>query len=202
MNEKNYEREMQKIIAEISSLAVKPKLLLHACCAPCASSVVERLKDFFDLTLYFYNPNMDTSQEYSARAKEIERLAKFFGINYIIEEYNSNEFLQIASGLEREKEGGARCEKCFDLRLEKSAEFAKSNNYDFFATTLTVSPLKNAKLLNAIGEQKGELNQVKYLPSDFKKRNGYIRSIELSKELNLYRQNYCGCSFSKERNGL
>ncbi len=197
MNKLNYEREMQKIIAENCLGGNKSRLLLHACCAPCASSVVERLKDCFDLTLYFYNPNMDARSEYEARGKEIEKLAKAFGIKYIIEEYNANEFLEIASGLEKEREGGARCVKCFNLRLEKSAKKAKVDGYDFFATTLTVSPLKNAELLNKIGEKIAEQTGVKYLVSDFKKKNGYIRSIELSKELNLYRQNYCGCKFSK-----
>ncbi len=197
MNQINYEREMQKIIAQTVKAGEKPRLLLHACCAPCASSVTERLKDFFAVTLYFYNPNMDSFEEYEARAKEIEKLSRHFAINYIIEEYNSQEFLTLASGLEGEKEGGARCFKCFDLRLNKTALFAKSNGFDFFATTLTVSPLKNAQALNRIGEAVSAQTGVKYLPSDFKKKNGYIRSIELSKELDLYRQNYCGCKFSK-----
>ncbi len=196
MNKVNYDLEMQKQIAKLSSLEKKPRLLLHACCAPCASSVVERLKNFFDITLYFYNPNMDSKEEYSARAKEIEKLARYFGIEYIIEEYNCKEFLDQVTGLENEKEGGARCAKCFNLRLKKTAELAKANMCAYFATTLTVSPLKNCSLINQIGLAI-ESQESKYLVSDFKKKNGYIRSIELSKELELYRQNYCGCAYSK-----
>ncbi len=197
MNQINYEREMQKILNDVRSSGDKPKLLLHACCAPCASSVVERLKEFFDITLYFYNPNMDGKEEYSLRANEIKRLAEYFGVNYLITEYKNCEFLDLVKGLETEKEGGARCLKCFNLRLSETAEYAKVNGFDFFATTLTLSPLKNADNLNKIGEFIAEKSGVKYLPSDFKKKNGYIRSIELSKALNLYRQNYCGCIFSK-----
>ncbi len=197
MNQINYEREMQKTIENLSRLDNRPKLLLHACCAPCASSVIERLKEFFDITLFFYNPNMDSKQEYFLRAEELKRLAEYFGIKYYIADYVSGEFLDAVKGLEREIEGGARCVRCFELRLNKTAEHTKNNGFDFFATTLTVSPLKNADNLNKIGQFVGEKAGVKYLPSDFKKKNGYIRSIELSKELNLYRQNYCGCIFSK-----
>ncbi len=198
MNKLNYEREMQKIILEVSNLSVKPKLLLHACCAPCASAVVERLKEFFDITLYFYNPNMDGKEEYSLRAGEIERLAKHFGVKSIIEEYRSSEYLQAVRGLEQCPEGGNRCEKCFKLRLSKTASVAIDGGYEYFATTLTISPLKNADKLNEIGLDLEKTKGVNYLISDFKKKNGYIRSIELSRELNLYRQNYCGCAFSKK----
>ncbi len=197
MNKVNYELEMQKLLAELKNKGERPKLLLHACCAPCASSSVERIKEYFDLTLYFYNPNMDSQSEYLLRAKEIERLADFFKVDYIIERYNKSEFLSAVCGLESEKEGGARCVKCFELRLGKTADFAKQNGFDYFATTLTLSPLKNAELLNKIGLRLGEERGVKYLVSDFKKKNGYIRSIELSKQLSLYRQSYCGCEFSK-----
>ncbi len=196
INDRNYEREMQKIIDQISGLTKKPKLLLHACCAPCASACVVRLKDFFDITLFFYNPNMDSQEEYRLRAEEVVRLSEHFGIGFIIEEYNSKQFYSKVLGLEKEKEGGARCERCFELRLEKTADYAKDNGYDYFATTLTISPLKNAKLINQIGLRLGG-ESASYLVSDFKKKNGYIRSIQLSKELNLYRQNYCGCVFSK-----
>ncbi len=196
-NDRNYEREMQEMIAKISSLVVKPKLLLHACCAPCASAVLERLKELFDITLFFYNPNMDNEEEYSSRANEVIRLANFFGVKYKIEEYNKKDYDEIVVGLESEKEGGVRCKQCFDLRLNKSADYAKKFGYEYFATTLTISPLKNAKLLNELGESIAKEQGVKYLVSDFKKKNGYIRSIELSKQLNLYRQNYCGCEFSK-----
>ncbi len=202
MNKTNFELEMQKIMANIAGEGQKPKLLLHACCAPCASSVVERLKDGFEVALYFYNPNMDSLVEYEQRAEEIVKLSRFFGINYILEEYNSKDFFSVTKGLEGEKEGGARCESCFGLRLGKTADYARQNAFDFFATTLTVSPLKNAEIMNRIGLELESENGVKYLPSDFKKKNGYIRSIELSKELNMYRQNYCGCVYSKSQKSV
>ncbi len=197
MNRVNYDGVMQKTLEQIKSSGHKPSLILHACCAPCASSVVERLKDFFDITLYFYNPNMDSLLEYGQRAKEVEKLAQHFGIKYIIEEYNSKDFLQVVKGLEKEKEGGARCQKCFELRLAKTAERAKADGCAYFATTLTVSPLKDACRINEIALIIAKEKSVNYLVSDFKKKNGYIRSIQLSKELDLYRQNYCGCAFSK-----
>ena len=175
----------------------KASLLLHSCCAPCSSSCIERLKDVLDVTVYFYNPNMDSYEEYSHRAKEQERLCKSFGVDCVIEQYNSEEFYQNVKGLENEIEGGSRCEKCFNLRLAKTAEYAKKHGFDYFTTTLTVSPLKNAELLNRIGSGVGDSVGVKFLPSDFKKKNGYLRSIELSREYELYRQNYCGCEFSK-----
>ena len=193
----NFDREMEKIISQLKENRIKPKLLLHACCAPCASSCVERLKEFFEITLYFYNPNMDSEKEYFLRAEEIKKLAERFSVDYIIEEYEQDVFYSAVTGLEQEKEGGARCDKCFNLRLTKTAKKAKQLKADYFATTLTVSPLKNANLINKIGVYIGKEQGVEYLLSDFKKKNGYIRSIEISKELNLYRQNYCGCKFSK-----
>lgn len=199
MNVVNYDLEMQKVVEEIKGQNKKPKLLLHACCAPCATTCIERLKEFFDITVFFFNPNMDAQGEYFLRAEELKRLCVHFNVDFIIEEYNDDLFYSTIKGLEGEKEGGKRCVKCFELRLQKTVETAKDNGYDHFATTLTLSPLKNAKLLNDIGLEVGNRLGVKYLVSDFKKRNGYIRSIELSKELNLYRQNYCGCKFSKAR---
>ena len=187
---------MEKIISLLKNSNKKPTLLLHACCAPCASACVERLKDYFDVTVYFYNPNIDSEEEYLLRASELERLCDYFRVPLIVEPFCHQEFLSIANGLENLREGGKRCLNCFDLRLKKTAQKAK-NSYDYFTTTLTISPLKNAEALNYIGERIAKEQGIKFLPSDFKKKNGYVRSIELSKMLDLYRQNYCGCEFSK-----
>ena len=195
----NYDKEMIKIISEHKKKGEKPSLLLHACCAPCSTSVIERLKEDFDITVYFYNPNMDTEEEYLHRFLEQKRLCEFHNISVIEEGYNSQDFYSAVLGKEDEKEGGARCFECYKLRLEKTAEYAKNNNFDYFSTTLTVSPLKNASMLNQKGFKASEKFGVKFLPSDFKKRNGYIRSVELSNEFNMYRQNYCGCVFSKNK---
>jgi predicted adenine nucleotide alpha hydrolase (AANH) superfamily ATPase len=197
MMNKNYDRELQKIIDECDRKNIKPKLLLHACCAPCSTACIERVKDFFDLTVYFYNPNMDSEQEYNTRLAEQERLCDAWKINLIKEGYCAEDFNAIVGGLESQPEGGARCVKCFELRLTKTAEKAKELGFDYFTTTLTVSPLKNADLLNKVGEKVAETVGVKFLPTDFKKKNGYKRSVELSKEFSLYRQNYCGCIYSK-----
>lgn len=188
---------MEKVISDLKKTGQKPKLLLHACCAPCSSSCIERLKEYFDLTVYFYNPNMDSREEYSLRASEQKKLCEWFAVPLILEDYLSEDFLSIAHGLENEKEGGARCKKCFSLRLKKCADYAKANGFEYFTTSLTVSPLKDVERLNVIGKSVGESVGVKFLPSDFKKKNGYARSIELSRELKLYRQNYCGCVYSK-----
>ncbi len=198
----NYNKEMEKVISSNQKLNVKPKLLLHCCCAPCSSACIERLKDAFDITAYFYNPNMDSFEEYSLRAEEQKRLCAEFNIDYKIEEYEPKEFLEIAKGHENVLEGGVRCFNCYELRLKRTAEYAKKYEYDYFTTTLTISPLKNAQKLNEIGEALASEYDVKFLPSDFKKQGGYIRSIELSKEYNLYRQNYCGCTYSKNKNPL
>ncbi len=193
----NYDKEMVKLIAELEKEGKKPTLLLHACCAPCASYCIECLKDAFDLTVYFYNPNMDRMEEHLHRASELERLCEKMGVKSIIEKFTPKEFFDKIKGLESEIEGGKRCNECFSLRLEKTANTAKEKGFTYFATTLTVSPLKNAKVLNETGKTLEEKTGVKYLCTDFKKRNGYIRSIELSREFDLYRQNYCGCIFSK-----
>jgi len=197
MNQVNFNKEMEKIISTIKQNGERPKLLLHACCAPCASACIERLKEFFDIIVYFCNPNMDTEKEYELRAEELKRLCVYFGVECVVEDYDKNAFYNAVQGFEKEREGGSRCAICFDLRLNKTAEKTKELGAEYFATTLTLSPLKNAKLLNEIGLKKADEFGVKYLVSDFKKKNGYIRSIELSKELSLYRQNYCGCEFSK-----
>lgn len=195
MNKINYDLLMQKEVEKIKGEG--KKLLLHSCCAPCSSATLERLKDYFDLTVYYYNPNIDGAEEYALRSTEQKRLCEELDIKCVVNEFNKADFLSIVKGLEKEKEGGARCEKCFYLRLKNTAEFAKANGYDYFATTLTVSPLKNAQVINKLGEKIEREVGVKYLPTDFKKRGGYLRSIELSKIYNLYRQNYCGCEFSK-----
>ena len=198
MNKENFDFQMEKIIIIHREKGERPKLLLHSCCAPCSSSCLEKIKDFFDITVYFYNPNMDSEEEFNLRASEQIRLCEELNIKCIVENYNASEFFNLVCGLENEKEGGKRCEKCFFLRLNKTAQTAKEKGVDYFATTLTLSPLKNAEKINGIGREIEKLTAVKYLPSDFKKKSGYQRSIELSKEYNLYRQNYCGCVFSKK----
>lgn len=198
MNQVNYDKLLSDVIENLKQKGERKKLLLHACCAPCATACIERLKDAFDITVYFYNPNIDTELEYDLRAKELVRYCANVGVNTVVEEHDKTAFNSAVSGFEREKEGGARCEICFKLRLEKTARKAREKGFDYFATTLTVSPLKNAKLINEIGERLEKENGVKYLATDFKKRGGYLRSIELSREYNLYRQNYCGCEYSKK----
>lgn len=195
MDKKNYDKEMCNII--VKGVKALPTLLLHSCCAPCSTACIERLKEHFLITVYYYNPNIDSQSEYDLRSSEQVRLCKELGINCIVEKYNPSEFIDAVRGLEGEKEGGARCEKCFRLRLEKTAEKASSLYINYFATTLTVSPHKNSTIINQIGEQVQFDKSQPFLPSDFKKRNGYLRSINLSKEYNLYRQNYCGCVYSK-----
>lgn len=194
---KNYNTEMQNIILQLQKENKKPTLLLHSCCAPCSSSVIERLKPYFEITVYYYNPNIDTLEEFELRKTEQERLCESLGVNFIGKEHCKLQFLTAVKGYEKEKEGGSRCNVCFRLRLEETAKFAKEKGYEYFTTTLSVSPLKNSTLLNQIGKELEEIYKVNFLPSDFKKENGYIRSIELSKQYNLYRQNYCGCEFSK-----
>lgn len=194
----------KQMIEEIKSLNCKPKLLLHSCCAPCSSSVLERLVEFFDITIFFYNPNIDKEEEFKKRQDEEIRLINELNNKYsknkikiVTTNHNSDDYNKIVLGLENENEGGKRCEKCFFLRLSETANFAKQNNFDYFTTTLTVSPHKNAELLNEIGLKISEKFGIKFLVSDFKKEDGYKRSIELSKKYNLYRQDYCGCKFSK-----
>lgn len=176
-------------------------LLLHACCAPCSSACLERLSNFFKITIIYYNPNITEEKEYLKRLDELKTFIKKIKvkhpINIIDTRYNPKEFFEISKGLEKEKERGKRCYKCYKLRLEETAKVAKENDFDFFATTLTLSPYKKTDWLNEIGEELSNKYQTTYLYSDFKKKNGYKRSIELSKEYNLYRQDYCGCIYSK-----
>ena len=190
----NYNEEMKKII---SNLDDHNKLLLHSCCGPCSSSVIERLRDYFDITVIYYNPNIEPKEEYEKRKSEQLRLLNELGIKFMDIDYLNNEYHKKIKGYENEPENGLRCPLCFELRLDKTASKAKENNFDFFGTTLTVSPHKNSKIINEIGFKLEERYGVKLLLSDYKKEDGYKRSIELSKKYDLYRQDYCGCLYSK-----
>lgn len=185
----------------LKNLKEKKTLLLHACCAPCSSYVIEYLSNYFDITILFYNPNINNDTEYNKRLQELERFVKEFKTNNPVKVislgYNHDEYLQTVLGLEEEKEGGSRCLKCYRLRLEKTFEYAKQYNFDYVTTTLTISPLKNSQVINKIGSELENIYHINYLYSDFKKKEGYKRSIVLSHEYNLYRQDYCGCEFSK-----
>lgn len=199
----NFGLYTDKVINDIIKEGKKRSLLLHVCCAPCSSYVLEYLNKYFDITVFFYNPNIDSDTEYRYRANEEIRLIEEMGLSdsvaYTEGEYSPDDFYSAVRGLEELPEGGARCVKCFELRLEESAKRAQIGGFDYFTTTLSISPLKNSTLLNAIGKKMSEKYGVSYLYSDFKKKNGYKRSVELSHEHNLYRQNYCGCSFSKKQ---
>lgn len=201
MNRINYQKELDRTIENITAQGVTPSLLLHVCCAPCSSYCLEYLSQYFNVTVYYYNPNISLKEEYDYRLSEEKRLVSLMSfknpVKVIEGSYNPSEFFEAVRGLENEPEGGKRCEKCFKLRLESSAKVAKYGDFDYFTTTLSISPLKNAELLNSIGAWAAEKYGVKWLYSDFKKREGYKRSIVLSKKYNLYRQNYCGCIFSK-----
>lgn len=196
----NYQLIMDKEISNLNKLGKKPKLLLQCCCAPCSSAVLERLVEHFDIKLYFYNPNIYPESEYEKRFEQFKKLLSsplFFNkIEVISSAYEAEKFETAVQGLENEKEGGARCIECFKLRLFETAKKAKEIGADYFCTTLTVSPHKNSAVLNKIGKDAESKYNVKFLQSDFKKKEGYKRSIELSKEFNLYRQNYCGCKYS------
>lgn len=202
MNKKrNFQLELEKIIEENQKSGVVPSLLLHSCCAPCSSYCLEYLSQYFKITVLYYNPNLYPAEEYDRRVLEQRKLVSSLPVKYPVSlaeiKGEPEEFYSAVKGLESIKEGGERCFSCFRLRLEKAAEYAKENGFDFFTTTLTISPLKNAQKLNEIGEKAGEKFGVRHLPSDFKKKNGYLRSVELSKVYGLYRQDYCGCIFSK-----
>lgn len=194
-----YQEKLDEIINNLDYI---PNLLLHSCCAPCSSYCIEYLTNYFNITIYYYNPNISPKEEYEKRKQEEIKFINEFKaknkLNIIDCDYNYDDFLNVISGLEKEPEGGSRCSKCYLLRMEETAKKGEKLKYDYFATTLTVSPYKNSKKINEIGYLLEEKYNIKYLPSDFKKKNGYKRSIELSKEYNLYRQNYCGCIFSKK----
>ena len=184
----------------LKSLSGVPKLLLHVCCAPCSSYVLEYLSNYFYITVLYYNPNIDSELEYNKRKEESKRFIKEFKTKYPVHfvdlGYLSDDFIQEIIGLENEPEGGKRCVKCYEIRLMKACQYAKENNFDYFTTTLTISPLKNSQIINNIGHNLEQKYGVKYLYSDFKKKEGYKRSIILSNEYKLYRQNYCGCKYS------
>lgn len=202
MNKVDYHKELEKIIQKHTAEGVKPSLLLHCCCAPCASYCLTFLKDYFNITCYFYNPNITEKEEYDKRFEELKKFVSlaFYGAFEVIDGgFNPEPFLKNAKGREALAEGGERCFGCYALRLSETSKKAEEGGYDYFATTLTVSPHKRADKLNEIGcKVQGEKS--KYLPSDFKKKGGYLKSIQLSTEYNLYRQNYCGCIFSKREN--
>ncbi len=201
MNPRNYQKELDQIIEEIKVQNKVPKLLIHSCCAPCSSYVLEYLSQYFEITVYFYNPNIYPPLEYIRRVEEQDRLIQEMNFVHPVTlqtgAYEPQEFYRIVEGLEKEPEGGIRCFHCYELRLQEAAKIAQAGRFDYFTTTLSISPLKNADKLNEIGEKLGREYRVAYLPSDFKKKNGYKRSVELSKEHDLYRQDYCGCVFSQ-----
>lgn len=197
----NYQKEMEKIIQNIQKEGEMPTLFLHSCCAPCSSYVIEYLSNYFNITVFYYNPNIDDREEYKKRSAEQQKLISMMPVKYPVKfiegDYDVAMFKKMSQGLTTEPEGGKRCFACYKLRLSKTAKYAKAHDYDYFTTTLSISPLKNAAKLNEIGEALAAQTGVAYLSSDFKKKNGYKRSTELSLEHDLYRQDYCGCSYSK-----
>ena len=196
----NYQKELEKVIEKNMLNDTLPKLLLHSCCAPCSSYVLEYLQPYFDIAIFFYNPNIWPELEYKKRLYYQKRFLKDGGFDITLVEggYERDTFMALATGNEKEKEGGKRCFSCYNLRLEETVKYATLGKYDYFGTTLTISPMKNAKKLNEIGFQLEEKYGVMWLPSDFKKNDGYKRSMDLSKKYNLYRQSYCGCEFSRK----
>lgn len=200
MNQRNYQKELDQLIEKNSIGQNIPTLYLHSCCAPCSSYVLEYLSEYFKITVFYYNPNIYPQEEYRKRVVEQQRLIAEMPLKYPVQfaegTFEEGRFYEAVRGLEKEPEGGARCEQCFRLRLSETAKRAKEAGADYFATTLTISPLKNARLINQIGEELVAEYGVLWLPSDFKKKNGYKRSTELSAKYGLYRQDYCGCVYS------
>ncbi|MGN8799484.1 epoxyqueuosine reductase QueH [Candidatus Merdisoma sp. HCP28S3_D10] len=200
MNKINYQKELDKVIEVLQRQGRVPRLLLHSCCAPCSSYVLEYLSRYFEITVFYYNPNIYPPEEFGKRVEEQKRLIAQLPaehpISFLDGPYEPERFYEMARGLDQVPEGGERCFKCYRLRLTETAEMARAGKYDYFTTTLSISPLKNAEKLNEIGGQLAKDYGVDYLYSDFKKRNGYKRSTELSREYGLYRQDYCGCVFS------
>ncbi|MBR1780427.1 MAG: epoxyqueuosine reductase QueH [Oscillospiraceae bacterium] len=198
-NRRNYQRELEAVIAGLNGR--RPTLLLHSCCAPCSSYVLEYLTRYFQITLFYYNPNISPEPEYRYRVSELRRLVAEMlpssDVTVVEGRYDPERFEAAVAGLEEEPEGGRRCMVCYRLRLEEAAKMARELGCDYFTTTLTISPMKNAQALNQIGEQLAPLYETAYLPSDFKKKEGYKRSIQLSREFALYRQDYCGCVYSR-----
>jgi predicted adenine nucleotide alpha hydrolase (AANH) superfamily ATPase len=200
---RNYQKELDVIIKNLETEQKVPRLFLHSCCAPCSSYCIEYLANYFHITVFYYNPNITMEEEYKRRAKEQQKLIASMPVKYPVEfvegKYDTSSFLQMSKGMEQMPEGGERCFLCYELRLRETAKMAAAGNYDYFTTTLTISPLKNARKLNEIGEVLGQEYHISHLPTDFKKKEGYKRSIELSKEYDLYRQDYCGCAYSMRR---
>ena len=195
----NYQIELEKILKTLDTNN-KPKLLLHACCGPCSSYVIEYLSKYFNITIYYYNPNIYPKEEYERRLNELKKFVSVFNnkVKVVEELYNQKDYDTTVIGLEQLGEKSVRCYRCYQFRMEKAAVYAKENNYDYFTTTLSITPHKNSKWINEIGSILEEKYNIKYLYSDFKKKEGYKRSLELSKEYNLYRQDYCGCKYSKK----
>ena len=200
MNKINYQKELDKLISQLEKEGRVPSLLLHSCCGPCSSYCIEYLSQYFNITVFYYNPNIYPDEEYYHRVKEQQRFIDAFPtkhpVHFIEGDYDKDSFYAIAKGLEHEPEKGARCHKCYDLRLRRTAQVAKEKGFDFFSTTLTISPMKDSQVLNEIGIRISEKLGVSWLPSDFKKREGYKRSTQLSAEYDMYRQDYCGCVYS------
>ena len=200
VNRINYQKELDKVIESLSQQEKVPTLLLHSCCAPCSSYVLEYLSNYFGITVFYYNPNIYPDEEYEMRVREQQRFIREFPakhpIDFIEGAYDKERFYEMARGLEQVPEGGERCFQCYELRLREAGELAKARGFDYFTTTLSISPMKNAQKLNEIGQRLAEELGVSYLCSDFKKRNGYKRSTELSREYGMYRQDYCGCVYS------
>ena len=205
MNKINYQLKMEEIIKTKCSKERVPSLLLHSCCAPCSSYCLELLSSYFRVTVFYYNPNIYPPEEYEMRVEEQQRFIEQFPAKYPIlfveGKYDTSRFYAMAKGKERLKEGGERCFSCYEMRLRETCEYAKAHGFDFFTTTLSISPLKNATKLNEIGEQLEQEYGICYLYSDFKKKNGYKRSTEISKEYEMYRQEYCGCVYSIRKEG-
>ncbi len=204
MNKVNYQSLLDKLIENLVREGQVPSLLLHSCCGPCSSYCIEYLSQYFHVTVFYYNPNIYPDEEYYHRVREQQRFISLFPTRYPVAfiegDFDKDSFYQMSRGLENEPERGKRCSKCFELRLGRTAKKAAALGFDFFATTLTISPMKDASLLNEIGQVLGQQYGVAWLPSDFKKKNGYKRSTEISREYDMYRQDYCGCIFSyKER---
>lgn len=201
MGKMNYQKELEKIIDRHEKAGERPTLLLHSCCAPCSSYVLEYLNRYFQITLFYYNPNITEEEEYKKRIVEVKRLVNemgLSGIEVLEGEYEPELFFDMAKKWPGEKEGGKRCYDCYEMRLQKTAQEAKKGNFDYFTTTLSISPHKNALWLNELSEKAAKETGTTALPADFKKKNGYKRSIELSGQYHLYRQDYCGCIFSRQ----
>ncbi len=199
---RNYQKELEQILKKIEQEEKVPKLLLHSCCAPCSSYVIEYLSSYFNITVFYYNPNIYPDEEYEKRVEEQMRFIREFPAKYPVEfirgDFEKERFYEAVKGYEQIREGGERCFRCYELRLSESAKMAKLTGADYFTTTLSISPLKNASKLNEIGERLAGQYDVAYLNSDFKKKNGYKRSVELSNTYGMYRQDYCGCVFSRQ----